>query len=552
MEILDHDEIENWLKTQPRDTANVIAARAALRVLPVLQQLSREGSYPASDLKVTVMLSIFRAMGLPLVLGKYPSKASQLRAAARSSFSANFNVSNHLRRHFHPYVISAVSAAHDATAFVAHEDFFDAAQAVLNAADASGAVATEFTADRGILQRGAGATDLAGQPLWRNGTPQDLLRKWRDAKNELLRSGKDWGVWTRWYDAVLAGEPTPGGEELDIYRVILDSEVDWKKGPAHVNALIRKKEEEIAGRSSISAEPRDLIQYPASFVFDFSAGQLTAKPVTASDAFLADADGMREDLVRKLREAANRLTRTQCVPRFVDTFLAAAQLLSSSSVKDLRAGKVLSCFRSVEADAVAISSPEGRAEFSHDVIAVIDDAYQSFQDFRAQLPNVVALETNRIALQLAEGDAVAVNEEVENLIRAVAGNDIVSDAAEEALADGRDEFNRFQSIIEETDNTSAIAAAKKEQASAVAQRSMTVRNFVVRPLRFVADNAAAGIGQGIQKSAEAATVAGISLLMTQIAGPIAGIATYIASFRPLAKKADEVGQRKEPDDMTET
>ena len=72
-----------------------------------------------------------------------------------------------------------------------------------------------------------------------------------DMRPEQRYQADDWSVWFDWYLAILEGKPTPGGEELDIYRVTLDSEDDWKKSPAHVNALIKKREEEIAARSVI-------------------------------------------------------------------------------------------------------------------------------------------------------------------------------------------------------------------------------------------------------------------------------------------------------------
>ncbi len=75
---------------------------------------------------------------------------------------------------------------------------------------------------------------------------------WQALRQHLINNRGGWDVWIRWYDAVLAGTPTPGGEELDIYRVTLDSKEDWKKGPGHVNALIKRKEEEIAGRSNVN------------------------------------------------------------------------------------------------------------------------------------------------------------------------------------------------------------------------------------------------------------------------------------------------------------
>ena len=70
---------------------------------------------------------------------------------------------------------------------------------------------------------------------------------------------------------MLDGNTTPGGEDLAIYRVTLDSEEDWRQGPAHANALIRKREEEIVGRGAESAASGSI---GAAYSFDFG-GQNT-------------------------------------------------------------------------------------------------------------------------------------------------------------------------------------------------------------------------------------------------------------------------------------
>ena len=90
---------------------------------------------------------------------------------------------------------------------------------------------------------------LVSLPLWSGRPPEWSRNLWPELKTRLASHDEDWDVWTQWYDAVLEGKPTPGGEELDIYRVRLDYEEDWKKGPAFVNAKIKAKEEEIDRRA---------------------------------------------------------------------------------------------------------------------------------------------------------------------------------------------------------------------------------------------------------------------------------------------------------------
>ncbi|MCB1434881.1 MAG: hypothetical protein KDK75_20820, partial [Alphaproteobacteria bacterium] len=108
-----------------------------------------------------------------------------------------------------------------------------------------------------FIAGGGSAGELAQRPLWLEGEHGRLLDDWESLKKHLRAHRSGWDVWIRWYDAVLAGKPTPSGEELDIFRVTLDSEEDWKKSPRAINALIRKKEKEIAGREPPSI-PQDV------------------------------------------------------------------------------------------------------------------------------------------------------------------------------------------------------------------------------------------------------------------------------------------------------
>jgi hypothetical protein len=84
---------------------------------------------------------------------------------------------------------------------------------------------------------------------------------WWRLKDSLLALDEDWDVWTRWYEARLEGRPSPGGEELDIFRVTLPEDL-WKQGPKAVNAAIKAKEEEIAGVAMSDREKWAATQSP--------------------------------------------------------------------------------------------------------------------------------------------------------------------------------------------------------------------------------------------------------------------------------------------------
>jgi hypothetical protein len=88
-----------------------------------------------------------------------------------------------------------------------------------------------------------GTNSPLGDELWHLNTLRTWTELWNDLKHYLINRNEDWDVWTRWYDAILNGLPTPGGVELDIFRFTLANEDQWKESPSFVNALIKKKEE---------------------------------------------------------------------------------------------------------------------------------------------------------------------------------------------------------------------------------------------------------------------------------------------------------------------
>ena len=236
-DLSDREQLEAWLRTQPREVSLGIASRGALRVFPVLAQLTRVtvgGESGAS----AIILPLLRGMVLPWAAAKYPAHGNVLRAAAAADAYAAAAAARAAAAAY------AADARADADAYAA-TDAAHAARAS-RAADAAAAF-TAVTADVDYIHSSSGnAATLAGLPLWPNGVTGGIAKLWKLRRSELLALGDDWDVWVHWYDAVLAGNPTPGGEELDLFRVLLNGEEDWKRGPAHVNALIKAKEAQIA------------------------------------------------------------------------------------------------------------------------------------------------------------------------------------------------------------------------------------------------------------------------------------------------------------------
>jgi hypothetical protein len=237
-----------------RETAVVLAARSALRVLPLLV---KEYDIKKSKGALEFPFQIFGAADITWIVARYPHLRGQFRSLAhrhRVRMNRVGPVNSAMT-----FAVSSVDSAAGAAPFAAAEAAADAASGAiegtryafagrmgynfeskagvpddddgtLSVADA--ALASDFD----LIESGVSPSDLAGRALWPSEVPI-IIRHCRDELGKNLSNRSNWDVWTEWYLARVLGHPSD--ETIESRRVTIVA-----RYPTHsieaVNAAIKE------------------------------------------------------------------------------------------------------------------------------------------------------------------------------------------------------------------------------------------------------------------------------------------------------------------------
>lgn len=294
VEIRNSEELRDWLADKDPSWAQAIAARAALRVLPLVGTWRPHPKHQTAF--VRLCLDSFRASFISWAARKYPAHEMMAVAASRAfdAFAASPSASNTvLERAFDASLAASRAAAlaasrssstrafglsrADAAAF----DTFAVARAtVARAATASAATASAAVSDAALASRAASraaaaffpgdslwasvssdaellanhtgqnaAQFLVGVPLWLDDQTErsgGRVPEWVDEallslrNNELLEKAT-FAPWLNWYRVLLGRNAQHAasyfGEKLDL-RIARQRDKWWSRDPAKVNADI--------------------------------------------------------------------------------------------------------------------------------------------------------------------------------------------------------------------------------------------------------------------------------------------------------------------------
>lgn len=484
------DELRAWLEGKPREWSIVLAARAALRVLPLAWTASQFWNDGRTEMsRSAFLLTLFRTVATPLAAAISPTIGMKVLSAAyaaagdgRTAARAGTLATAVAR------VADAANAAAAAATYIRSADFaaaaaedaaFAAEAAVGGSADAYGAVRAVFANDVTHLEAGATPAVLSHHYLWDGAALDWAQSAWTATKSDLLARNENWQVWTEWYDALLAGRE-PKSEALAIARVSLPPEV-WAQEPAAVNQAIldlRKKPppkaltESVAKDVTSAAFTEATRQRDSAFRFDYRDGKIG---VVAGRADVIDAEmasALHGELLEKARALLAKLTNNQADARAkasCERFIAAL----GKGFADVNPGILLARARSIEADAKAFGAKAGREKLLPEIIALMEDVHGSAGDLIACYPQARKIEAERIALELTRDWR-----KLAQVQTSIAEIETLADNSPAALDEARAALHEFDADVAEARDLNALHGV-------VADQLLVVRNFAAATVRAV-------------------------------------------------------------------
>jgi hypothetical protein len=298
-QITSHEELMAWLREKPRDWAQVITARAALRVLPYAFGRETPQKWVSDH-----ALSLIRAIAISWGANNYP--AYDMVAAARNAAKvadAAYGAANHIAAAYTGVADFAFAAAHNASK---DRDIYASNQFEISSYAAVAAGVWANVNQDCIWLDKYPATALAARQmtsvgLWPAGKVDGWRTAWDYATNRLLGLDASYQVWIDWCNLRFEGGndaafDIPGDTDRTEDKAILARLADatnedfWDKGATYVNTTLQSWIDEARARVSAAdsvsgdeVEIAEIVEPETSAPVDFFISYSTKEEATARE-----------------------------------------------------------------------------------------------------------------------------------------------------------------------------------------------------------------------------------------------------------------------------
>jgi hypothetical protein len=285
VQLRSREDVQRLFVGKPTEWAQVLAARAALRVLPLLAPLFEELPPRASINAAECFLALLRGALLPSLVATTPSRAGALRLATSTAAAAAayaFTYTSEFQSKSASFTASAAATTASAGSVAAYAS--TAAASAIAASDLTesqiGYDALSY--DAAFLTEVGQSAALLVTPLWGAIDPPVTIGFYWSALAAALRQAdgaSDWNlVWIDWYEAIRDGRapwglPREVGEQILVETMLWPQE-EWDKGALHIN---RRIAELIEAAREILAPSEDELPQQERFAHRFNG--LASEPI---------------------------------------------------------------------------------------------------------------------------------------------------------------------------------------------------------------------------------------------------------------------------------
>lgn len=543
----DREHFERWLKGKPTSWAQILACRAALRVVPLAR----------SDARDTLMT--FRAVGISFAARNIP--AMDMRLAARAAADAAYAYSADAYAGA-VYADAAYAAFADADADVFAADAADAAAAAAaSAADAAADAAYAAAADDDTIwssvevdaswlenadEPGNAAEAMTALPLWPSGRPDWFDLEWQFAKRDLAGDGNVSDPWIDWFDRRIAGHATAfalprAADEAIQIRIADQDDAFWDRGSAAVNADIQAWIDAAASPDIPPQRPHELI----TAVRDGRVALVHARPVPTTP----DQDQRRRDAWQAIRDALDDYRADgpadnhPRLNRMIDR-LAASLGAEFDALNPVGLGMQAQYLQqyAARADDFLVADRAADLVGLNVTVGSLLPQFKEWRDYLADSETESDVPTEALNAATAIVAAIAEQDVAEPEVNAALA-EMAADAKDEASVTDPDEpklQTYRQRLLGGLGNT--LASASEIALRVVKGGLGTAGTLAVKGVKAAAGRAGKGVGNAIEKGSEAATLmlfglAGEQLLLLAGMVPsLSWIATVVAYLKKNAPK----------------